>query len=137
MNNIQVRAVRPDDVPQMADWLTRVPYTHVDPIMLSYRSTDVRVACAEDGPLVYMPVQRPLHMESIGTKPGVSKLAVAAALWALFQDAIALAKAEGRGEIYFMGTEATVPALATEHGFEKLPYTVYRYRVPLEPPCQT
>lgn len=136
MKRIQVRAVRPDDVPQMADWMTWTAHNHIDPKALEYKTTDVRVACTESGPLVYMPVQRPLHMESIGTRPKASKLEIAAALWALLQDTIARAKTEGRGEIYFLGTEKTVPKLALKHGFEEMPYKVYRYRVPPEPPCQ-
>lgn len=129
-----VRDARPADTPLFAEWAVATPHNEIDPAVLTYRSTTCLCAYNADGPVVFMPVQRPLHMESLAVRPGAPEHEVAHALRSLLQNLVTTAQAEGRGEIYFMATEDTVPKLAHRHGFEKLPYSVYRLKIKdLEP----
>jgi hypothetical protein len=136
MKIVFVRDARPTDVTQFAEWATKTPNNEIDPAVLAYRSSNCLCAYTKDHVVLYMPVQRPLHMESLAVSPDAAEHEVAAALRALLQHLVGVAQEEGRGEIYFMGTEKTVPKLAERHGFEKLPFSVYRLKLKDLEPCQ-
>lgn len=76
-----------------------------------------------------MPVQVPLMMESVATRPGADKKEIAVALKELTQECVTQCHIRGAGEIYFLGTDAGTDAMAANQIFEKLNYTVYRLRI--------
>lgn len=130
MKPVHTRPAVLEDCQQFVDWEAHTPGNAMDPGVLTYPSSDVVVACTENGqPLVYLPRQRPLMLESLGVRPGASCREVAAGLWSLLQDAVATARREGSGEILFAASEPTLPVLAQRYGFEKMQFTVYRARV--------
>ena len=124
-----VRPAKQNDRKQYCEWALATQNNGLDPTTLTYPSTVMKVAFNKDGPLVFLPLQKTVHMESLAVRPGASETEVAAALGALLQDAVSTAIQEGIGEIWFEGTEPTVPKLARKRGFEVVPYTVYRLRI--------
>lgn len=130
MNNVFVRLAQAKDGETFASWVLQTPGNAFDPGVMQYPSTTTRVAYDRTGPLVFQIIQRPLHMDSIAVRPGAEPHQVAMALRALLQDVVASAHAEGRGEIFFLGSEATVPTIVQNQKlFEELPYRVYRLKV--------
>lgn len=129
MKKIHVRSAQPDDCAQFVSWELRTKGNQIDPKVLTYPSTSVRVAYDNDGPIIFLPIQRPLLLESLGVRPSTGTRKVAAALSTLLHDAVEGARLEGRGELYFIGTEPTLPKIAQDHGFEELPWKIYRMRV--------
>jgi hypothetical protein len=124
-----VRQAKKEDRKKYCEWALATENNGLDPTVLTYPSTVIKVAFNKDGPLVFLPLQKPIHMESLAVKPGSSESEVAAALMVLLQDVVSDAMREGVGEIWFEGTEPTVPKLAKRRGFEVVPYTVYRLRI--------
>jgi hypothetical protein len=124
-----VRPARLSDRLLFCKWALTTKNNAIDPKVLTYKNTSIRVACNKNGPIVFMPVQRPLHMESLCVNPKASSGEVAVALRALFQDVILSAMQEGSGEIFFAASESTIPELAKKAGFEELPWKVYRIKI--------
>ena len=129
MNHIFIRPVRPEDAKMFADWSLENPHNEFDPEVAKYPSTFVLCAYDKDGPLAYQPVQQPFMLDSLATRPGASKLQVAAALKEFAQAAVTQAYIKGVGEIYFLGTEEGTSEMCSNHLFEELPYKVYRCKV--------
>lgn len=126
---VLTRKARPDEAHIFAKWTIANKVNYPDPDVLTYKNTYVRVAFDKDGPLVFMPVQRPIHMESLAIRPGATKGQVAAALRALFQDTINGCIENGSGEIYIVATEESIPKFAKKAGFEILPFKVLRIKI--------
>jgi hypothetical protein len=124
-----IRPARIEDKDLFTEWAMSTPGNEVDPAVLKYANTSIRCAFTREKIICFMPVQRPLHMESLAVNPEASELEVAAALRSLLQDVVTSAYAEGSGEIYFVATEETVPELATPRGFKKMPWSVYRVKL--------
>jgi N-acetylglutamate synthase-like GNAT family acetyltransferase len=124
-----VRAARKEDREKFAEWAAKTPKNELDLDVVGYKSTSFRCAYNRDKIICFLPVQRALHMESLARNPDASDTEVAAALLALLQDTMRSAEEEGVGEIYFMGTEETVPKLAARRGFEELPYRIFRLKL--------
>ncbi len=129
MKPVFVRPARPSDFETFAKWLANTPGNAADPAVLGYRNTSFKCAFTSEKIIAFLPIQRPLHMESLARNPEASEREVAAALKALVQDTLMDAYREGSGEIMFVASEETIPQFAERYGFEKLPYTVYRLRL--------
>lgn len=130
MQKIQIRQAAPRDGQNFAEWSLANPCNGFDSEAAAYPSSVT--LCAEDsaGTLGYMPIQRPLLLESLAMRPGASASDTARALRAFVDAAKNLAKATGVGEIYFLGTEDGTNRLAENHEtFERMPWPVYRLRV--------
>lgn len=136
MKIVFVRDARPSDTDQFAAWASTTPHNEIDPGVLTYKNSSCLCAYNQDGVIAYLPVQRPVHMESLAVRPGAPDHLVVQALQAFLQYLVTAAQVEGSGEVYFMGTEETVPKLALRHGFEKLPFSVYRLKIKDLGPCQ-
>jgi hypothetical protein len=128
-NHIFVRPARSEEAVQFLDWSKRNTASEFDPEVARYPSTVTFCAYDGDGPLAYMPIQQPLFMESLAPRPGADKSRIAAALKELTQAAVTQAHVQGKGEIYFLGTDESTDAMAANHVFEKLPYSVYRLKL--------
>ena len=133
-----MRQARPDEAATFTKWALSTPGNEIDSGVLTYKTTTARVAFDSDGPIVFQIIQRPLHMDSIAVRPGAAPHEVANALRALLQDTISTANAEGSGEVYFVGSEDTVPTIVQNQGlFEKMPYSLYRLKLKdLEKPIE-
>lgn len=128
-NHLFVRPAKPEDSEQFTEWSRNTAKNEFDPHVAAYPSTITWCVYDRHGPLAFMPMQVPLMMESIATRPGASKLEIAAAMKELTQEFVTQAHIRGSGEIYFLGSEEGTDNMASNQIFEKLPFTVYRLRI--------
>lgn len=128
-NHLYVRPARQEDSDLFLEWSLQTKDNAFDPEVAKYKSTITWCVYDRFGPLVFMPVQTPLMMESIASRPGASKAEIAAALKELTQQCVTQAHISGAGEIYFLGSEEGTDHMATNQIFEELPYKVYRVKL--------
>jgi len=127
--HIFVRPIRPEDTKKFIDWSLETPNNGFDPEVPKYPSTITLCAYDKDGPLAFMPVQQPFMMDSVASRPGVSKGQIALALKEFTQALVTQAHIKGVGEIYFLATEEGTNKMAENQLFEELPYKVFRVKV--------
>ena len=127
--HIFVRPIRPEDTKKFIDWSLETPNNGFDPAVPKYPSTITLCAYDKDGPLAFMPVQQPFMMDSVASRPGASKLQVAAAMKEFTQALVTQSYIKGVGEIYFLGTEDGTNEMAKNQLFEELPFKAYRVKV--------
>lgn len=124
-----VRPAKPEDVVIFEEWSRNTPDNGFDPKVATYPSTITWCVYDQHGPLAYMPMQCPLVMDSLASRPWASKSEVAAALKELTQEFVTQAHIRGAGEILFLGSEQGTNEMATNQLFEELPYKVYRLKL--------
>lgn len=130
MKHIFVRPAKPGDSERCSEWAVQnLDKNHIDPKVVEYPSTFVLAAYAEDGPVMYMPVQTPLMMESVAVDPEASEMKQAQALKELVQALVLQCHLKGIGEIYFIGSDEKTSAFAENQLFEKISSPVYRIRI--------
>lgn len=132
---IQVRPARPGDQKSIVEWSAGAAgQNFYDPDVILYPSTFTLCAFDDSGPLLYMPVQQPLLMDSLAFRPGLEIGRASLALRTMFQAVVTQGYIKGAGEIYFAASEPTVAALSEKHGFERILLPVYRIKIKdLEP----
>lgn len=109
-----------------------------DAEVLKYKGTVVWCAYESGGPVVFVPVQRPVMMEALAINPDSDPVNVAIALKELVQAIVTQCHIDGTGEIYFLCKEETTKKFAEKQAFEKLPWDMYRLKVAdLEKPCES
>lgn len=128
-NHIFIRPATREDGQLFAEWSRNTPNNAWDPDVALYPSTITWVAYDRSGPLAFMPMQCPLMMESIASRPGASKSEIAVAMKEFTQMFVSQAHIRGAGEIYFLGSESGTDHMAENQIFEKLNYTVYRVKL--------
>lgn len=128
-NHLFVRPAKPEDSEQFLEWSRNTPDNGFDSKVASYPSTITWCVYDRFGPLAYMPMQCPLVMDSLASRPGASKSEIAAALKELTQEFVTQAHIRGSGEILFLGTEEGTDQMARNQIFEELPYKVYRLKI--------
>lgn len=127
--HIFVRMARPDEAKQFLDWEMQNPSNGFDAEVVRFPSTFTLCAYDRTGPLAYMPIQSPYMLESMAIRPGLNTKTVAATMKEFTQAVVTQAHAQGRGEIYFLGTDDATDKLAANQVYERLPYTVYRLKL--------
>lgn len=127
--HIFVRPVRSEDAAEFVEWSLNNPKNGFDPEVVKFPSTVVLCAYDQSGTLAYMPIQSPLFLESMAIRPGLDTRTVALTMKEFTQAAVTQAHSQGKGEIYFLGTEQNTDELATNQVFERLPYSVYRVKL--------
>lgn len=127
--SVSVRLVAEGDADRFLEWSLTTPNNQFDPQVVKYPNTFVLCAETPDKVVCYLPVQRPLCMESIARNPEATPQEMAVALRELTAMVATLAQKSGSGEMYFLATEETVEKFAEGRKFEKLPWTLYRARV--------
>jgi len=127
--HLYCRPARPEEGQIFLEWSRNTPDNGFDPEVAKYPSTITWCVYDRFGPLAFMPVQHPLVMESVASRPGASKLEIAEALKEFTQNCVTQAHVRGAGEILFLGSEEGTDHMAQNQIFEKLNYTVYRLRV--------
>lgn len=128
-NPIFVRPARPED---SADFLTWQTSSNFDPAASLYPDSFTLVAFDAGGVLAFLPVQQPqipMALESIAFHPGLTDRQQASTMRELIQAAVTIGYMKGTGEILFFGDRPETNAFAEKHGFEKIPWPVYRLRL--------
>lgn len=129
MRQIWVRPAMQGEGEIVLQWMMANPENGFDPDVICYPSTMTFCAFDQNGPIAYMPVQRPLMLESLAIKPDAAPERVSLALKELIQQAITQAHIQGAGEIYFLGSSDETNKFAANQLFEELPYKVYRVKL--------
>lgn len=127
-----VKAAKLEDKELFAKWTVETSGNCPDADILEYPTTRVRCAFNQNGPLIFMPTQVPLHLESLAINPKATAGETALAIRSLFQDAIRTTQENGSGEIYFVGSESTLPKFARHQlggAMEKIEWPVYRIKI--------
>jgi len=129
-NDVHVRPARKGDEKLIVAWSVESSGKNLyDPNVILYPSTFTMCAFDSTGPLLYMPVQQPMMMDSVAFRPGLDLGRAGLALKTMFQAVITQGYIKGAGEIYFAASEPTVAAIAERHGFEKFLLPVYRVKI--------
>ena len=116
MKQLNTRMARPEDAPQILEWLQANPDNLFDPGILNYPT--LQVLCSYNSePVCYLPTQKALILESTAIRPGLSELDSAQALRDLVKAAQLLASQSGIREIFYMGTDSRLNAMAGKHNF--------------------
>jgi len=118
---------RIEDRARLREWIAATLGENLfDPDVLEHNSTFTLCAFDESGPLVYVPVQAPLIMESLAIRPGLDDARRALALAELTRATILRAYDADAGEVYIHGHDDRTVKFAEKHRFEKVPWPLYR-----------
>jgi hypothetical protein len=129
MKQVFVRFADQKDAPQFEQWVTAAQAINLwDPAIMDYPTT--RTLVAHNGePLMYMPVQTALMMESLAPKPGISPIEEGLALREITKAVALLASQQQIRESYFLCKDERVVKFASAHGYELLPWKTLRMRL--------
>lgn len=128
--HVFVRPARKEEAKEFLDWSAlNQDKNGFDPQAPLHATSFVLAAYDKTGVLAYQPVQNPFFLEGVAVRPSLDKRQVAECLKEFTQFCVSQAHIKGVGEIYFLGTDEGTDALAENHVFEKLPYTVYRLKL--------
>jgi hypothetical protein len=127
--HLYTRPATQQDLEKFIQWSAATPNNGFDPDVPAYPSTITWCAYDSEGPLAFMPVQAPLMLDSLATRPGATKLEIAAALKELTQNAVTQCHIRGAGELYFLGSDKGTNFMAENQIFEKTDFTVYRLKI--------
>lgn len=120
-----------EDAPVFLEWQKSNP--NFDGATVTKENSFTLVAFDEDGVVAFLPVQSakvdPFVLESIAFKPGSSDLVQASAMKELTQATITIGFMRGTEEILFFADKPETAAFAEKHGFEKVPWPVYRLKL--------
>jgi hypothetical protein len=127
MSHVIVRPGRFSDHQTMREWFASVPDQNLfDPDVLDHESTFTLCAFDDSGPLVYVPVQRPLMMESLAIRPGLDNRRIALSLAELTRSTILRAYDLDAPEVYFLCENEQTLQYATRHLFKEVSYPLRR-----------
>lgn len=105
----------------MIDWLKQtLGFQRFDPDVLDYRGTFTLAAGISGDIVAFLPVQRPLMMESVAFKPGISEELKALAMTRLAEHAIESCIGKKAGEVYFLCQEPDTKKFAERHHFSQV-----------------
>ena len=129
MRHIFVRPAIDSDGDAFAAWTVDTKDNLRDAEVLKYKGTVIWCAYGSSGPVVFVPVQKPVMMEALAIKPDADPVDVAVALKELVQAIVTQCHIDGTGEIYFLCKEETTKKFAEKQAFDKLPWDMYRIKV--------
>ena len=116
---MNARLANPEEAGQAVEWFSSTERNCFDPDVLGHPTT--MTLCVENGqPLLYMPLQLTLTMESLGKKPGIRKREMAFALVEMIEAVKKLAFQMKITEVYFLCIESTVINQAEKFGFKRV-----------------
>jgi len=124
-----VRLAREDEAQMYFDWCSESSVNEFDPEVAKFPSSATWVSYDKDGPVAFQTIQRPLVLESLGPRPGLSNLQTAQALKELTQNAVSQAHLQGAGEIWFLGSDPDTDEFARNWIFEKVDMPLYRVKL--------
>jgi|SRR5579871_2124398 len=128
MKQVWVRPAEPKDAQQFVEWANHSKEINLfDPDVMTYPTT-VTLLAHTDEPLMYMPFQAAVVMESLAPRPGLSPLEEALALREITKHVVHLGRVGGFREAYFICKDERVVEFAKKHGFEEIPHKVMRLK---------
>lgn len=123
------------DIAKLDERLRNTPDNLFDADILTYPDK-VKFYCARNGrPLVFLPVQNVLMLESLGVEPDATELEVAKSIEVLMKYIVGKSLDLAYNELYFLCRNPRVSLCAQRHGFEtvmsdeKLQVTLFRLKV--------
>lgn len=130
---IYVRPARSSEAELFIKWAKKQP--EWDAFIGLHPGTFTLAAFNKDKIVAFLPVQQPFMYETFAPNPEATDLELATAMKEFTQFLVSQAHLKNVAELYFLGSDMDTNNLATNHLFEKLPFTVYRVRISdLEPP---
>ena len=129
MKHIFVRPARDGDLNKFSEWTVETRDNLADARALMYRNTVIWCAYDQNGPIVFVPVQKPAMMEALAINPDSDPVDVAIALKELTQAIVTQCHIDGTGEVYFLCKEESTQRFAEKQLFEKLPWSTYRVKL--------
>jgi hypothetical protein len=129
LKQVYVRFANQADAPQFSEWVTAAREINLfDPAVMDYPTT--RTLVAHNGePLLYMPVQQVLMMESLAPKPGLTPIEEGLALREITKAVALLGSQASIRESYFLCKDERVVKFGAAHGYELLPWKTMRMRL--------
>lgn len=126
---IWVRPPLPTEWQLFEEWIKTTQGNEFDAEVCTYPATDYLVAHAEGTPVVFMPMQNTLMLESLAINPQAEKSHVAVALKALLSNIVLLAGKAGMGELYFLCSEPSTVEFAERNGLERINLPLFRLKL--------
>ena len=114
---------------QIVDWLNKTASNQFDPAILGYPTLRVFCSYNGSGPVSYLPFHRVFMLESVAANPEAPLRDTVQAVRDFTKGAGLLASAEGVKEIFFLDGGNGLGEMATHHGYELLPFKVYRMKL--------
>lgn len=110
-----------DEAKLFTDWVWQARKINMfDPEVLKAPRAAMVRAVNEQGPLLFVPLQPVLMLESLAPKPGLTPRQEAMSLWRVGEAVEGAAKLCGFQEVVFMTRDDRVADICAEHGFEEL-----------------
>lgn len=129
MRNITVRLAEPKDAELFLKYEAETKNNLWDPAAGLYPSSFTLCTENEQGVVMFLPVQPMLMLESLAIRPESDPKDVAFSLRKLIDQLVDTAKKLGMGEIAFVCKDSATEKFAEHHGFEKLPWNLYRLKI--------
>lgn len=125
--HIIVRPAQDGESEVMLEWLNlTLGHNCFDVDCLNHDSTFTLAAADTTGPLGFLPVQRPLMMESIALRPGLSESMQALVMTRMTEQVVAEAYRRHAAEVCFLSQNPATSRFAEDHLFGKVQYDFYR-----------
>jgi hypothetical protein len=129
MKKVKTRQLIETDIKLFGEWLyLNRELNRFDPDIFTYGSTRVIAVAEDDDPVMFVPYQIVILMESVAPNPRASPMKRALALKQFQAYLIDLAAASGIGEIYFVATDKDMESIAKRHGYEEVEGTLLRLK---------
>jgi hypothetical protein len=125
---VRTIAGTPNQNPRVATamkWFGRIrEQSHLDVDMLTYPTTSILEAYvkATGEPVLYLPIQHVLMLESMGPSPVASEIDIAKGLEEIIKIVNYEAQKLGIGEVYYPSSDANVNKFAQRHHFILMDY---------------
>ena len=126
---LKLKFAATEDAKMILAWLHLNGRNGFDGSILEYPTVQYLCAYGDAGPVVYLPTQKAVVLESVARKPGLDAVTCAQALRDLVKGAELEASSRGIRELYFIGSDPDVMAMAEKHGFERIEYPVLRMKL--------
>ena len=137
--DIWIRPAGEADIPKLEAWLTATEDNLFDKDILLYKSKIFFECAYNSRPIMYMPVQNVLFLDSIARNPEATELEMAKALELLVKCVIHTAQMEQYNETMFFCSDPRIMSFAERHGFEELMHDEKRglklFRLKVGPRC--
>ncbi len=124
-------AMPKEDAATFVDWVWKAREINAfDPSILTYPRTVMLTADDSEGPVLFLPVQPVLMLESLAPRPGLSPRKEALALWKLGECLEQVSRDTGIQEQYFLCKDPRVTEICSKHGWEILEgYSILRKKI--------
>ena len=116
---MNVRLANQEESEEAVRWMAETPHNGFDPEVLGYDST-ITFCAEQDKPIMYLPVQVTLTIESLGRNLGARKRDTVIALNEMLETIKKFALGAGIREVYFLSQEKGTMAQAAYFGFDRV-----------------